>query len=224
MTCDNCRNRFTLIEGIEDPGFRRFLGLHVSAAKNYAAAQRCSTRAARVDLLFGDGAGLRDRANAQAHVEAYATLFTQASEALTELSASLANDVKERIDRLLADDGMRRFYGVGRASGLNLLAETEVSVSDAREAIERFDAELGRVDALQSVDQMTAYLVRRFEGLSTDVQAVEASETQNSFCLIFIWLTSIAISILLSLIFFCLFYRDCDLAAMFEAALAEICG
>jgi hypothetical protein len=219
-----CRQDLTLFESVTDPDLRDLLVLSVDAVRERISADRANGRARRADLLLGAGAGLRDRAQQEALDESATRLFSQARQILARSADALDTDRRTRLDTFLADGGLRRYARAAQATGLVILADSDCSMSDARQAAERLGAELRVIEEIQSTDDVVRYLDQRLDQLTAGPNlALRDANDISLLCFILLFFSSLYWYLLMVALYVCSALH-CDAGAYFQQLLRQACG
>jgi hypothetical protein len=219
--CSDSRPR---IVAIGDPDLQDLLDFSSGAVRERIAADQASGRARRADLLIADSAGIRDRANAEAHDESATRLFRLAGRALSRASANQSADRRGELDAFIADGGLRRFAGSARVMGLMTLADSECSLLEARQAAVRFEEEFQVVNQLTSTDDVVGYLNRRLEraGEGPDTTLRESDDI-SLICFLLLFFSSYYWLMLMTALYLCQAIH-CDAGEVFQQMLRDACS
>lgn len=219
--CSDYRQR---IVAVADPDLQDLLNFSSGAVRKRIVADQANGRARRADLLVAEGAGLRDRTSAEVHDESATRLFRLARQALTRATANLSAERRGELDTFIADGGLLRFAASARAAGLMILADSECSLSEARQAAERFDEESQLVNQLASTDDVVGYLNRRLEqaGEGPDT-ALRESDDISLICFLLLFFSSYYWLMLMTALYVCQAIH-CDAGELFQQMLRDACG
>jgi hypothetical protein len=224
MSGCGCGGSHGLLGQMEDPALRRFSNLLAGAAREYVAALQALGTARRTELAFGEGAGLRERRQAEAHEEFSISLFRQARQELDGAVAAFFTEHRAEVESFLGDRGLERYASSQRTRALVSLVHSDCPPALISRAVESLDNHLERLQHIRSADDVIEYMTGRVDQFMTTDTALRAySDNGYTWCAFIVILSSLYGWVIVLCATACRI-AGCDARLCIDNWMTQVCG
>jgi hypothetical protein len=206
-----------------DANLRRLTLTCTMITDAYVAAAQAFARARKAESLLGEGAGLRDMAQAEAHHASVLRLAGQARRLLGVVARGLESTRRGEFNDILSGGALQRQSAAARARALTSLIESDCSNVAATQAVARLDESLTSLAQVQNADDAIGYLEERITQLSdTDIADLQ-SLGENPLCMLVLMLSSLYVFMAFYFLFYC-GQVGCDPVSTFDQWWQQACS
>jgi len=197
----------------------------VASAIKLAQAQvlysRATTASRRATILLGRNAGRKHDIETELHGRARQLHIQNVGQSLARFADRLTADQRKQIDEFLNKGGLKETATAAKQLVTLDLLHSDLAPDEVRSAMKSLDETLASVEGLSSFKEVTTYLNRHLEELSTPRNLTSANQ---GLCVLILILSSVFAVLVLIAALICIFSFGTACEGILQKLLDQACS
>lgn len=205
---------------LEEIHARDLAGSAVQAARAEVQHQRSLTAAKRASVLLGGDAGREHMFRAQMEYDTRTGYLRRTKQALAQFVKNTDEARSRQFASFVQQGGIRDTTAHARQLAIWMMLNSDLSPEQAQAGLKAMDANLGRVQGLKSLQEVTAYLDHHLDEL---IGRKMGEVDPNGLCVLILILTSIFLALVLIAVLICAFTFGLGCQGILDQLIANAC-